>query len=326
MEEAEQFKSILNHQDPAIKYTMETESVEKTLDFLDVTIINPMTGRYEFKIFRKQAITNVQIKPHSCVDPSIAMGTFVGFLNRAEMICSEKYITDEVNLLTDIFTENGYDRKRLSKIVKTRTKLPRPTKRKKEFVHTALLPWTPSVSQKLRKVFQKSGVRAIFKSAPNLETILTAKNKPKLPKCNHPGVYQVQCSCGKSYVGETGAKISTRINQHKKDVFQGQWHRTGLSEHAKSCDGEIDWTNVKPLSYENRKFKRKVTEALEIQLRETGPKHGGLNKDYGKFVATTFWEPIFARERKQSDVTINRRQSKTRTTIGSINGLRTIQI
>ena len=36
----------------------------RKLNFLDVTIINTGAGKYEFKIHRKNAITNVQIKPH----------------------------------------------------------------------------------------------------------------------------------------------------------------------------------------------------------------------------------------------------------------------
>ena len=44
---------------------MEKEDQSCKLNFLDVTIINTGAGKYEFKIHRKIAITNVQIKPHS---------------------------------------------------------------------------------------------------------------------------------------------------------------------------------------------------------------------------------------------------------------------
>ncbi len=43
-----------------IQYTVESESESKELIFLDTTIINTEKGYYHFKIYRKNAISNVQ--------------------------------------------------------------------------------------------------------------------------------------------------------------------------------------------------------------------------------------------------------------------------
>ena len=56
------FLEILNKQDSSIQYTTEFENNQKQLKFLDITITNNGTNFYHFKIFRKPAITNVQIK------------------------------------------------------------------------------------------------------------------------------------------------------------------------------------------------------------------------------------------------------------------------
>ena len=53
---------------------MEKEDQSRKLNFLDVTIINTGEGKYEFKIHRKNAMTNVQIKPHSYVNPALIRG------------------------------------------------------------------------------------------------------------------------------------------------------------------------------------------------------------------------------------------------------------
>ena len=58
IQEAEQFQTILNKQHPEIQYTIEIESENKTMNFLDV-------------VYRKEAITNIQIKPHSNHDLKI---------------------------------------------------------------------------------------------------------------------------------------------------------------------------------------------------------------------------------------------------------------
>ena len=60
--ESEKFLEILNAQDPCIQFTPEYENENKHLNFLDCTIINTGEGKYETKVFRKAAITNVQIK------------------------------------------------------------------------------------------------------------------------------------------------------------------------------------------------------------------------------------------------------------------------
>ena len=39
---------------------------KKCLDVLDIKI-NNNKGRYEFGIYRKQVLMNVQTKPHSCI-------------------------------------------------------------------------------------------------------------------------------------------------------------------------------------------------------------------------------------------------------------------
>ena len=42
------------------------------------------------------------------------MGVFKGFLSRAYKICTEKYLQSEINLLIDIFTENGHEKNTLT--------------------------------------------------------------------------------------------------------------------------------------------------------------------------------------------------------------------
>ena len=68
-----QFLDILNSQDSSIQYTIEFENQNKQLSFLDITITNTGNNSYDFKIFWKTSITNVQIKPNSNIAPHIAM-------------------------------------------------------------------------------------------------------------------------------------------------------------------------------------------------------------------------------------------------------------
>ena len=107
---ANTFQEVLNKQDPAIKYTIEYENKNKSLNFVDINITNTINNKYEFKAHRKKAITNIHIKPTSCIDPNIVKSVFKGFLHRAHSICSEKHIKEEEKVLIDIFVENGHNK------------------------------------------------------------------------------------------------------------------------------------------------------------------------------------------------------------------------
>ena len=305
LESATAFQNILNQQDPDnIKYTMDVEDHQKSLQFLDLNIKNNH-GSYEFKIYRKNAITNVQVEPHSGHDPKTLKGIFTGFLHRAYTVCKGQHQKDEIEFLVSCFTENGYDKDQLNEIVRLfeeKRSSNRPTvEEENEPNKIVTLPWIPGLSPKLRKTYRKHGYKAVFKSSSNLKTLLTSSNKSRLPKNSHPGVYMVSCKCEKRYVGETKLKVSTRIQQHEKTIRDEKWDSSGVSFHAKTCKEGFDWDNVSTLKIEDRRFDRKVREALEIQFRETSPRNElGLNQDDGQYVTTTFWKPMLSYLRENS--------------------------
>ncbi|XP_065671659.1 uncharacterized protein LOC136089535 [Hydra vulgaris] len=109
--ESERFLGLLNNQDTNIKYTIEKESDSHTINFLDLSITNNKSGTYVFNIYRKDAITNVQTKPHSCHDSKIIYGVFKGFIQRAFALCSKEHINHEIKFLTEMFIENDYNKK-----------------------------------------------------------------------------------------------------------------------------------------------------------------------------------------------------------------------
>ena len=113
-----EFLNVLNSQDLQIHYNIEYENEHKELNFLDITIKNNLNQSYDFVLYRKPAITNVQIKPHSNICPNIAMGVFKGFLSRALHICSENYLAQEIEFLINVFAENGHSITVLEKVTK----------------------------------------------------------------------------------------------------------------------------------------------------------------------------------------------------------------
>ena len=160
-------------------------------------------------------------------------------------------------------------------------------------LHTITLPWIPGVSPK--KVFRKAGYKVAFKANPNLQTILTKKNKVELPPNSYPGVYRIPCGCNKvpPYTGQTKLETLTRLDQHNGYVEKAQWTK------SRTCPVGLLFDQADTLKPVYRKFDRSVREVLEIQRHRSAPWYGGINLDDGQYVKTTFWIPLMDEIRKE---------------------------
>lgn len=295
---ANTFLHILNKQDPAIQYTIEYEDENKSLNFLDINIRNTVENKYEFKIHRKDAITNIQIKPHSCINPNIIKSVFKGFLHRAHSICSEKYVKQEEQFLVDMFVENGHSKSFLQKLVTEHNNNKNKNNTKQDYTNIKKLPWVPGIGPKIRYEFKKVGKNIAFTSSNNLQKIL-CKNKPKLLPNSYPGIYQLDCSCNGRYFGESKKKILTRCIEHQQDSMKGNWEKSGATEHTKDCHGQFNWIYPKTIKVSSNMYQRKVREALEINkwktINEEDKSFTVLNRDDGDYVTTNSWKPLFKR-------------------------------
>ena len=293
-EKSEQFLKILNDQEPKIQFTAEYENEDKELSYLDLKIVNTNNGKYEFKIHRKDAITNIQIKPDSCHDDKIKEGVYKGYISRAKSICSPQYLEEEISFIKNVFVENGYDKGRLDKLAEDMNRQKKKKKTKDESSKYTSMPYIPGISQQLKNVFKKAGCKLSFKSPRNLCSILTTRNKPQLPPNSQPGVYFIPTECRKGYTGETKKRVTTRNTEHAKAVFKGDVEHDALAAHNQECNCETRWEDTKTIAIEPVWFRRKVRESLEIRRLKTGPdQQNGLNQDNGDYVTTNLWNCLF---------------------------------
>ena len=294
--QVEPFREILNSQDPKIQYTVEHE-VNGSLPFLDVNVINTGGGAYEFQIYRKDAITNLMIKPNSSVDPNMYKGVFKGFLARAVRICSAQYLQQEVDTLITIFKENGYNEEELKQLseeyLSRRESNNSTTSHDQRCQRYVKMPFVPGLGPKIRRVLKKRGIKTFFTAAPSLKDIL-CRHKTPLPPNSYPGVYSVSCACGTRYIGESKKKVSTRMRQHERDIFHGRWKSSGIANHASHCPQNVIFEDVKTIAYESDWKRRKIREALEIRKsRRAG--QVVANQDEGTVCTTSAWNVLLSR-------------------------------
>ena len=181
--------TAFRHQDPSMQYTIKFENENKQFSFLDVTMINTGNNSYDFKIFRKISITNVQIKPKSNIAPHITMGVFNIFTENVH----------NKNTLTNIATEH------LRNINKPKSNDQNNTKNTKNIK----LPRVPILDPKLQKEFKKKGIKTVFTSGANLKSIL-CQNKTELLPNSYEGVL-------------TKKKVMIRTIEYQHGKVQVRW-------------------------------------------------------------------------------------------------------
>ena len=156
---------------------METENERKSLNFLDITITDNMNGSYDFQVYRKPAITNVQVKPNSGHDIKILKDIFIGFIDCAFHLCSEKFIDNEITYLKEIFIENGYEESLLQKWVYEYRNKKQRNPDDEDTMKTVTLPWIPGLSPKLRKVYKIAGYKTSLPSNLGPTSIISLRRR-----------------------------------------------------------------------------------------------------------------------------------------------------
>ncbi|XP_072022505.1 uncharacterized protein [Amphiura filiformis] len=97
-------------------------------------------------------------------------------------------------------------------------------------------------------------------------------------------IYNIPClNCDLSYVGETGRKFGTRLDEHRaeaekelgKTVTRASRkeslttiHKSAITDHVAERNHVIGWGEAEVIGTEQDRYKRWVKEAIEIKIIE----------------------------------------------------------
>ena len=98
-------------------------------------------------------------------------------------------------------------------------------------------------------------------------------------------MYRIGCSCGKTYIGETGRNLDIRLKEHKRAVKMDN-QNNGIVVHVNKTLHDIEWNNTEILEQESNWNKRKVKEVLHIR-----EEHATMNLDQG-YQLNTIWSTL----------------------------------
>ena len=158
------------------------------------------------------------------------------------------------------------------------------------------LPYISGVNKRIRRVMKKRGITTPAKPYRTIrQTLVHPKDRVKdEDKCGV--VYHVPClSCPQVYIGETGRKLSVRINEHQKETEKVTASRktrsktatedtdefqSAIAVHAREMNHLMNFDDVSILDRESIWIRRRMKESLHVRkLKPEVP----MNKDDGGY-------------------------------------------
>ena len=121
-------------------------------------------------------------------------------------------------------------------------------------------------------------------------------------------VYEIPCkSCPKTYIGETGRLLSTRVKEHKTESEKAgektftraqrkssatETYKSAIAEHTATNNHVIGWEEAKVIDQEANKTTRWLKEAIWIRSRGNTT----MNKDEGAYRLDRVYDQIINRQ------------------------------
>lgn len=288
------FHEHINSINPHIHFTIENEN-NSTLPFLDVEI-HRNSAFPLCSIYRKPTHTNKYLEASSHHPTCHKTSVLSTLMNRALNICDTPFIQEEISLMNDALSLNGYTKRFITKtwdsvIEKVNNKTHNSSllnnKNATETLEptTICIPYIKGTSEKIAKVRRKEGFNISFYPINQISSHF-ASPKDHIPN-KKKGVYKISCSCGKIYIGETGRCLKDRIREHKNDL-NTMARKFPLVEHLLKEDRPHSWDLENSILFAkvDNFGNRRIREALEIILHPNN-----VNRDHGLFLHSS-WAPL----------------------------------
>ena len=202
----------------------------------------------------------------------------------------------ELNTILEIANNNGYEKQPILRMLR----------KKKESLENRTLfngatdeskwitvPYNGVISEEIKKTIQEgSNHKVTFSNKPNLGRILINTKNQRMSTLDCSGIYQINCQCGMKYVGQTGRKIGTRVNEHLSHARLQKFGKSSLADHLINSNHDPEATEVQ--------VKKKCAKGKKMNLYEQFyiESHKGdnlLNNQQESEVTTLVAPPILVR-------------------------------
>ena len=253
----------LNSLRPSIQFTMEMEE-NNSLPFLDTLVKRGDGGMIDFGVYRKPTHTDRYLQYSSHHPCHVKRGMVSGLFHRARAITQGQNREREEEHLTQALQENGYP----YEVVRTASRPRLQRTQEEQPCHTLYIPYVSGLGEDLRRVCRKYNIRTVFRTSSTLRRELS-RTKDRDPPLKTSGVvYEIPCSCGLKYIGETKRALETRLKEHQAATRRGETEKSAIAEHAWSQHHQPLWEETRVLDRASHNTTLLIKEAIHISLRD----------------------------------------------------------
>ncbi|BHF63681.1 hypothetical protein SprV_0200667500 [Sparganum proliferum] len=252
------FHALLNSVLPGIQFTMETEN-NNQIAFLDVLVHRKVNGSLKTTVYRKATNTR-QVLSYHINHPLCHKRSCVRSLyKRVDTYCSEPADKiAELHYLRRMFTSNGYPRSFIECSRLSRANMKSAANQPKVW---RALPYIANVSEAVARILQPLGIGIAHKPEATIRRLVMRPKTP-LPRGKIANVvYLIPCSsCEANYVGETGRRLQTRMDEHARAVRRMD-QLSLVAEHSAAFDHAFAFQDAEVLGQGSDQTVRETLEA-----------------------------------------------------------------
>ena len=262
--EFQPFYDLINDVCPNIRFTSEVE-INNCLPFLDIMILK-VEGRTRLEtcVYRKPTHSGRYCHWYSNVPRSYHNSVLNTLRSRAFAYCStEDHLKDELKLIYDTLAMHHYPKHFLRKLYH-----PCLGPRQKTNQQKRCVTYLGRQSLAVRRLCELKGIEIAFRGTNTLRQNLFYKLKRRDSSDLRNVVYEVECSCNATYVGQTTRKLDKRIKEH---CAMNQHNLTsdnvsGLTDHLRRSGHAI--ASYKPIDTGRNSFDLRIKEGVRVFMRK----------------------------------------------------------
>ena len=269
-DKAEELKNVFNKYSKDIQFTIEVEKDGK-LPFLDTLLLRQEDGLIKTNWYHKNTWSGRYLNFFSSLPFSYKKNTISLLTDKILKLADAEFHESNFSLLINTLKKNGYPEKLIHTTMNN-------TKRKVKYVVTdnekntrfVSMPYINGAFEKIQLLFRKYDIKVVGRGDHNFKKHLFSKIKDIVPIMHRSGViYQITCSCGHVYIGQTIQQLQKRISDHQYHIRIKDSKHSALCDHIINPDPNtqhvVDWDNVKILHTENNQQKRDIMEMIHIK-------------------------------------------------------------
>jgi len=284
-----------NSQHGRLQFTMEVESDDKKISFLDLTFINE-DGKLIFDLFKKPTFSGRFLNFYSNHPLNHKKGVIYGLTDKILKVSHPKFQQKNFIECITLLLKNGYPLEFIFANIHNRIKkFSQKFQNSPSQQHVSddphitffTVPFIKHISNSLKTISSKLGCPLAF-TIPNTLNIFIKTGKDKIDNYNRCGVvYKINCKdCEVSYVGQTKRRLITRIKEHKNDINKKSGIPSVISSH-RLLNHEFDWEKPHILDNETSWYKRIISEMIHIKMQTKG-----INKQSDTEILSESYTPI----------------------------------